>query len=44
VLATYAAAASQAGESAINLSVQYCSKENTGASNEQGACISRASW
>lgn len=33
LLATYATAASQ---SAINLEVKYCSKENTGASNDQG--------
>jgi hypothetical protein len=33
LLATYATAASQ---SAINLEVKYCSKENTGSSNDQG--------
>ncbi|KAM0695203.1 hypothetical protein Q7P36_005559 [Cladosporium allicinum] len=36
LLATYATAASQ---SAINLEVKYCSKENTGASNDQGSNI-----
>jgi hypothetical protein len=38
LLATYATAASQ---SAINLEVKYCSKENTGASNDQGTFISQ---
>jgi hypothetical protein len=33
LLATYATAATQ---SAINLEVKYCSKDNTGASNDQG--------
>jgi hypothetical protein len=36
LLATYATAASQ---SAINLEVKYCSKQNTGASNDQGTFI-----
>lgn len=42
MLATYAAAAGQSapGQSAINLSVEYCSKENTGTDNDQGAFIS----
>jgi hypothetical protein len=38
LLATYATAASQ---SAINLEVKYCSKQNTGASNGQGTFISQ---
>jgi hypothetical protein len=38
LLATYATAASQ---SAINLEVKYCSKQNTGASNDQGMSISQ---
>jgi len=37
LLATYATAASQ---SAINLEVEYCSKDNTGASNDQGRSLS----
>ena len=36
LLATYATAATQ---SAINLEVKYCSKENTGASNSQGTFL-----
>jgi hypothetical protein len=42
LLASYAAAASQSapGQSAINLQVEACSKENTGASNAQGMYIS----
>jgi hypothetical protein len=36
LLATYATAASQ---SAINLEVKYCSKDNTGAGNDQGRPI-----
>jgi hypothetical protein len=36
LLATYATAATQ---SAINLEVKYCSKENTGASNDQGTSL-----
>jgi hypothetical protein len=36
LLATYATAASQ---SAINLEVKYCSKENTGSSNDQGTSL-----
>ena len=39
LLASYAAAQSAPGQSAINLEVKYCSKENTGASNAQGAFI-----
>lgn len=41
LLASYAAAAAQSapGQSAINLEVEYCSKENTGASNAQGTLI-----
>ena len=37
LLATYATAATQ---SAINLKVEYCSKDNTGASNDQGQFLS----
>jgi len=39
LLASYAAAQSAPGQSAINLEVKYCSKENTGASNAQGENI-----
>jgi hypothetical protein len=41
LLASYAAAASQSapGQSAINLQVEYCSKENTGSANAQGTFI-----
>lgn len=38
LLASYAAAAAP-GQSAINLQVEYCSKQNTGASNAQGENI-----
>lgn len=38
LLASCAAAAAP-GQSAINLQVEYCSKQNTGASNAQGAFI-----
>ena len=38
LLASYAAAAAP-GQSAINLQVEYCSSENTGASNAQGTFI-----
>jgi hypothetical protein len=36
LLASYAAAQSAPGQSAITLEVKYCSKENTGSSNAQG--------
>jgi hypothetical protein len=36
LLASYAAAQSAPGQSAINLEVKYCSKGNTGSSNAQG--------
>jgi len=39
LLVSYAAAQSAPGQSAINLEVKYCSKENTGSSNAQGENI-----
>jgi hypothetical protein len=46
LLASYAAAASQSapGQSVINLEVESCSKENTGASNAQGTFMPPLLW